>query len=435
MIIAPQKGPQSEFVHSEADITIYGGSAGGGKTYGLLLSPLPFIDSPDVDCTIFRRTYPEVFNQGGIWDEAEKLYSLCGASPNLSDKEWSFPQGLRVRFAHLQHDKNVYDWKGSQIPIIGFDELTGFTEFQFWYMLSRNRSTSQNINPFMRATTNPDADSWVANLLQWWIGDDGFAIPERSGKWRWFVRFGDSIIWANSAGELKAKFPLLEPLSLTFIHASLDDNPELLRKDPMYKHRLAALPEVERERLLGSNWKIRPIGKRFFPAPTFAQWVAGQSVAWVDPAFGGANNTAMAIGRQVGGRYILRGRSWPKHVSDCYQDILIECKRWDVGPLYVESNKDEGASARDLNKMRGGGVTPFRNHENKHMRISKSMYNHWNQIDFADDAENDPLFMKNLINYAELREPDDEADAAGGVMKVLTGGARARQFRFSYSEI
>jgi hypothetical protein len=75
----------------------------------------------------------------------------------------------------------VYDWQGAQIPLICFDELTHFRAHQFFYMVSRNRSTC-GVRPYIRATCNPDADSWVANFLAWWIDPEtGFPIPERAG--------------------------------------------------------------------------------------------------------------------------------------------------------------------------------------------------------------------------------------------------------------
>lgn len=96
--------------------------------------------------------------------------------------------------------------------------------------------------------------------------------------------------------------------------------------------------------------------------------------------------------------------------------------------MYVESNKDEGASARDLNRMRGGGVEEYRERENKHMRISRFLYNYWNFIDFAEDSENDPVFMKNFINYEQLKEPDDEADSGAGVMRQYVSPSPRPQF-------
>ena len=84
--------------------------------------------------------------------------------------------------------------------MIGFDELTHFSRSQFLYMLSRNRSTC-GVRPYMRATTNPDADSWVADFIAWWIDQDtGLAIPERSGVVRYFTTISDEVIWGDSRG-------------------------------------------------------------------------------------------------------------------------------------------------------------------------------------------------------------------------------------------
>ena len=86
-------------------------------------------------------------------------------------------RGGKIKFAHLQFDNTVYDWQGAQITLIGFDELTHFTAHQFFYMVSRNRSTC-GVRPYIRATCNPDADSWVADFLAWWINPEtGLPIP------------------------------------------------------------------------------------------------------------------------------------------------------------------------------------------------------------------------------------------------------------------
>lgn len=150
--------------------------------------------------------------------------------------------------------------------MICFDELTHFSEKQFFYMLSRNRSTC-GVQPYVRATTNPDADSWVAEFISWWIDPEtGYAIPERSGVIRWFVRVNEVIEWADSPAELRARFPhikRLRPKSVTFIRSSVYDNKILLKKDPQYLANLLALPLVERERLLGGNWKIKVTAGKF----------------------------------------------------------------------------------------------------------------------------------------------------------------------------
>lgn len=268
--IGPQPGPQERFLATSADIAIYGGAAGGGKTWALLLEPLRHVHRPDFAAVFFRRTTVQIRNPGGLWDESEKLYPFMGARPLGNVLEWRFPtpiggeRGARVKFAHLEHDKTVLEWQGAQLPLICFDELTHFSASQFWYMVSRNRSMS-GVRPYIRATCNPDADSWVRLLIAWWLDEKtGLPIPSRAGVIRWFVRVGDKLIWGASRDELGAAHPGTPPKSLTFVPAALEDNKALLEADPSYRANLLALPRVERERLLGGNWNIRPAAGLLF---------------------------------------------------------------------------------------------------------------------------------------------------------------------------
>ncbi len=267
--ISPQPGPQTDFLSTSADIAIYGGAAGGGKTFALLLEPLRHYENPEFGCVIFRRTSKQVRIEGGLWDESVKLYPLVDGYPRPSNLDWTFPSGVTISFEHMEHSSDYLNWQGAQIPLICFDELTHFTEQQFFYMLSRNRSTS-GVPGYIRATTNPDVDSWVRNLIDWWIGDDGYAIPERSGVIRWFIRLNDSLIWADSKEELEEIYGEdCMPKSLTFIAAKLTDNQILMKKDPSYLASLKALPLIDRERLLGDvhrggNWDIRATAGMIF---------------------------------------------------------------------------------------------------------------------------------------------------------------------------
>lgn len=264
--IRPQVGPQERFLSSPADIVIYGGAAGGGKSWGLLMEPLRHVTrNHQFAAVFFRRSTTQIRNPGGLWDESKTLYPLLGARPRKAVLEWQWPFGGLVKFAHLEHESTVYDWQGAQIPLICFDELTHFTKSQFFYMLSRNRSTC-GVRPYIRATTNPDADSWVKEFIAWWIDEEtGFPIPERSGVLRWFIRVGDVIVWGASAEELVRKHgTAVEPKSVTFIGAKLDDNRILIAKDPGYRANLLAQNAVERARLLGGNWKVRPAAGLYF---------------------------------------------------------------------------------------------------------------------------------------------------------------------------
>src|SRR5216684_3798947 len=178
--ISAQPGPQTEFLRTPADICIYGGAAGGGKTVGLILEPLRHVGRvANFTAVFFRRTTPQITNPGALWDESLNFYPRVGGTPHLGVREWRWPRAGKIKFSHLQFETTVYDWQGAQITLICFDELTHFTAHQFFYMVSRNRSTC-GVRPYIRATCNPDADSWVADFLAWWIEPEtGFPIPEQ----------------------------------------------------------------------------------------------------------------------------------------------------------------------------------------------------------------------------------------------------------------
>lgn len=259
--IGPQPGPQEKFLSTSADIAVYGGAAGGGKTWALLLEPIRGIQNPRFSGVIFRRTFPMIRNEGGLWDESAQLYSLLGARPRESDFEWQFQSGATIRFSHMQHEQNKLDWQGSQIPFIGFDELTHFTESQFFYVaLSRGRSMS-GIKPYVRATTNPDASSWVKKFLAPWI-DSASPVKAESGEILYMVREAGTVTWYRSREDLPEGEK--DAVSVTFISASVFDNPLMLKENPGYLARLRALPPVERARLLDGDWDIMPSAGKVF---------------------------------------------------------------------------------------------------------------------------------------------------------------------------
>lgn len=257
---------------SSADIVIFGGSAGGGKSFALLLEPVRHHANDRFGGVIFRRTSPQLTGAGSLWEEAQQLYRPLGArmleTPTLRAV---FPSGATLQFLHLQHVSDVFDHQGKQYAFVGLDELTHFEESQFWYLVSRMRTTS-GVRSYMRCTCNPDPDSFVKKLILWWLDDEGeYARPERSGVVRWFIRDGDSMRWGASREELLPVCqPGQEPMSVTFILSSLDDNPALTSKDPGYRGRLFSLPLVERERLLKGNWKIRAEGGKYVSHEDFA---------------------------------------------------------------------------------------------------------------------------------------------------------------------
>lgn len=320
-IIKPQSGPQERFLSTNANIAIYGGAAGGGKTYALLMEPLRYMNIRNYRAVIFRHSYTQINASGGLWDESIGMYSgIKGAAPAKSPKyHWNFGGKAILYFDYLGRDEDLYNWQGSQITFIGYDELTHFTERQFFYMLSRNRSTC-GVEPYVRATCNPDADSWVAKLVEWWIDPEtGYPIPERSGKLRYMARQNEVIMWGSTKAELIEQG--IKPSSIksiTFIASTLQDNKMLMQADPSYLANLEALPLVERERLLYGNWKIKSAAGLFFNRnqvgamlPVVPRDVVAFVRAWDLAATaeteGGepAYTAGVLMGRRANGRFIV----------------------------------------------------------------------------------------------------------------------------------
>lgn len=266
-VIKPNPGPQEQFVYSDADITIYGGAAGGGKSWGLMLRATRYLHVPGFAAVIFRRKTSEIRQTGGLLTTSMEVFPLLKGSYRENTMEWRFPAGSYAKLSHMEHPSNRLDWSGSQIPEIGFDELQSFEEEQFWFLISRNRSTC-GVRPHVMATCNPDPDSFVAKLIAWWIDQDtGYAIPERSGVKRWFLRDHEgNILWGNSREDLAPHMEEFkrDPISLVFISSKLSDNPPLEKSDPKYRSMLQAMPLIDRQRLLDGNWKVRPAAGAFW---------------------------------------------------------------------------------------------------------------------------------------------------------------------------
>src|SRR5277367_3794114 len=96
--IRPQAGAQERFLQSWADIAIYGGAAGGGKSFALLMEPLRHIPNKNFGGVIFRRTSPQITNEGALWDEAGKIYPLIHGEPRIGNLEYRFPSEASISF-------------------------------------------------------------------------------------------------------------------------------------------------------------------------------------------------------------------------------------------------------------------------------------------------------------------------------------------------
>ena len=323
-ILGPQAGPQTMFMASSADIVIYGGAAGGGKTYALLLEALRHKDVKGFGGVIFRKNFTQITAEGGLWDASNKIFSQVpdAHSRKTPKYHWRFYSGAKLHFAHLDREEDLQAWQGTEIAYLGFDELTHFTKHQFLYMLSRNRSTC-GVKPYVRCTCNPDSDSWVAEFISWWIDQDtGYPIRERSGIVRYMCVLNNVIRWGDSPEELEKEYniPPTDCKSVTFIASRLEDNKILMQSDPSYLSNLKAMTEVDMERLLYGNWKIKAQAGRFFkrtqiPVDGYLTQIPDDVLYWCrawdlaatdEDENGDADYTSgVLIGRRKNGRFIV----------------------------------------------------------------------------------------------------------------------------------
>ena len=226
VIFRPNDGPQTDFLAASETDVLYGGAAGGGKSYAMLVDPLRFAHRAAHRALILRRSMPELRE---LIDKSRELYpkAFPGCKYKEVEKLWNFPSGAKIEFGFLERDADVYRYQGQAYSWIGFDEITHqATEFSWNYLASRLRTTDPEIIPYMRCTANPGGVGahWVKKR---YIDP---APPNESFK--------------GSDGLIRK-----------FIPARLDDNP-YLASDGRYEQMLKALPPTQRRQLLEGDWEV-----------------------------------------------------------------------------------------------------------------------------------------------------------------------------------
>lgn len=265
--IVPQPGPQTAAHACSADIMVYGGAAGGGKSRFLVAEPTRHVNNPRFRGVLFRESYPQIMGSEGLWEESVTVYShIKGSRPRESSTEWDFDSGANIALRHIGDEAQAMkDWQGLGAAYFGFDELTQFSARLFFYIaLSRGRSLS-GIKPYVRATCNPDPLSWVKVFLAPWVdeeykGEDG---PARPGEIRHFRMVNDEYVFSKKPVYSTDGMNRLLTKTVTFIPANVYDNKVLLAQNPDYLTNLENLPYVDQERLLRSNWRIAETGNMF----------------------------------------------------------------------------------------------------------------------------------------------------------------------------
>lgn len=319
--IIAQRGCQEKFLASSSDITIFGGSRGGSKSFSLLMESLKDIYNPYYNSILLRNEKDDLLD---LINTSYILYGQMGQyNKSISDMTWYFKNGGKLKFSYLadSYDDFKKRFQGKQYSFIGIDEITHCSYEKFKYLITCNRNAYGIRNRFY-GTCNPDPDSWVRKFIDWWIGEDGLPIDERDGIMRYCFMEGDSpdsIYWGNTPEEVYNQCKhIIDPLwkdayeelgfnkvtmyvkSVTFIQGRLEENIKLIASDPNFAANLSQQNEEQRARDLEGNWNFKATGDdlikmsdmdRFYSAP--AQIEKGIRYVSADIAFEGGDFCVM----------------------------------------------------------------------------------------------------------------------------------------------
>jgi len=246
VVFKPNSGPQTDFLAAPEQEVLYGGAAGGGKSYAMLADPMRYFNSPSCNAILFRKTNDELRE---LKQKSRLIYprAFPGAKWKEQTSSWVFPSGAQLWMTYLDRDEDVERYQGQAFTWIGFDELGHWASPYTWnYMRSRLRSTDSNIPLSQRATANPGGvgGTWIKKMFidpaPW--GEAFYATDTDTGN---ILRYPpDHPIHPNA--------PLFQR---RFIPAKLSDNPYLYA-DGRYEASLLSLPEAQRRQLLEGDWNM-----------------------------------------------------------------------------------------------------------------------------------------------------------------------------------
>lgn len=216
---------QALFLKAGEREVLFGGAAGGGKSYGQLIDALYFaLKYPRSKQLILRRSFAEL--DKSLIRESLSLYPRDIYRYNSQTHSGKFKNGSLIDFGYCANESDVYQYQSAEYDVVRFDELTHFTEFQYTYLLSRVRGAN-GYPKQIKSSTNPGGigHEWVKSR---------FVTPSPAGK-----------AFEDKTGGTRI-----------FIPSYVQDNRFLMESDPDYPARLAALPENQRRALLEGDWEI-----------------------------------------------------------------------------------------------------------------------------------------------------------------------------------
>ena len=370
ILFEPNPGPQTEFLASTEQEVLYGGSAGGGKSYAMIADPVRYLNNPNAQMLLVRRSTEELRELISV---SKQLYprAIPGIKFMERDKTWVAPSGATLWMSYLDRDDDVMRYQGQAFNWIGFDELTQWsTPYPWNYMRSRLRTTKASGLPlYMRATTNPGGPGhqWVKKTFI----DPG---TPRKPFWATDPETGETIAWPK--GHTREGQPLFKR---RFIPATLFDNP-YLADDGMYEANLLSLPEHQRRQLLEGDWDINEgaafpeFNRRIHVVEPFDiphSWPKFRAADYGYGSYSGIVWIAVAPDEQL---IVYREMYVQKVLATDLADMILEAeseekirygvldsslwhKRGDTGPSLAEQMIVKGCRWRPADRSKGSRVS------------------------------------------------------------------------------
>jgi len=335
----PLIGPQSDALENMADITFYGGAAGGGKSDLLLGAAL----TQHTSSIIYRRQATQLIGiQARLLDEILKTRAGWNGQDDILRMD-----DRRIEFGSCNNVGDEIKYQGRPHDFIGFDEITHFQESQFRFLTGWLRTTKEGQRCRVICAGNPPTDEngrWVIQYWAPWL-DEKHPNPAQPGELRWFTTADGKDIEVESGRPFKLNGRMVQPLSRTFISSRVTDNPFLMATG--YEATLQALPEPLRSQMLNADFKAGIEDSVWQVIPT--RWVELAMERWtpegqhgemdscgVDVARGGSDFTV--ISTRYGNWYSPLKR-WPGRETpngSVTAGIVVSCLR-DGAPVHVDA--------------------------------------------------------------------------------------------------
>jgi hypothetical protein len=347
----PNPGPQTLAYFCKADVLLYGGQGGGGKSdLGLGLAFTAHKRS-----LIMRRKYA---NLSALTERAIAINGsrngYNGSPPPLLRTD----DGRYIQFAGNQHAGDEEDWQGHAFDLKYFDEATQFLESQIRFHLGWLRSTEEGQRVRAVLGTNPpiNADGdWIIGMFRPWL-DITHPKPAGHGELRWFVTATDGEdLEVDGPEPIERDGKKLVPMSRTFIPAALRDNPFLINTN--YQANLDGLPEPLRSAVRDGNFMAARQDAEFQVIPT--QWLIEAQHRWKPDGFKDFAMTAMAFDPAGGGadaaELAIRHGGWYANLVTTKGEETADGSA--AAATIVKHRRDAAPVVVDVGGGYGGAVT------------------------------------------------------------------------------